>query len=36
MTFIRKVKVGRNTYLAEVKSIRNGDKVKQKFIRYVW
>ena len=35
MTFIRKVKVGDKTYLAEVKSIREGDKVRQQFIRYV-
>ena len=35
MTFIRKVKVGNKTYLAEVKSIREGDKVRQQFIRYV-
>lgn len=35
MTFIRKVKVGDKTYLAEVKSIRKGDKVRQQFIRYV-
>lgn len=35
MTFIRKVKVGDKTYLAEVKSIREGAKVRQQFIRYV-
>lgn len=35
MTFIRKVKVGNKTYLAEVKSIREGAKVRQQFIRYV-
>lgn len=35
MTFIRKLKVGDKTYLTEVKSVRKGDKVKQKFIRYV-
>jgi len=35
MTFIRKVKVGNKTYLAEVKSIRQGNKVRQEFIRYV-
>jgi len=35
MSYIRKVKVGNKTYLAEVKSIREGDKVRQQFIRYV-
>ena len=35
MTFIRKVKVGNKTYLAEVRSIREGAKVRQQFIRYV-
>ena len=35
MVFIRKVKVGNKTYLAEVKSVREGDKVRQEFIRYV-
>ena len=35
MTFIRKVKVGDKTYLAEVRSVREGDKVRQEFIRYV-
>jgi len=35
MSFIRKVKVGDKTYLAEVKSVREGDKVRQQFIRYV-
>lgn len=35
MVFIRKVKVGDKTYLAEVKSAREGDKVRQQFIRYV-
>lgn len=35
MTFIRKVKVGEKTYLTEVKSVRDGDKVKQEFIRYI-
>jgi len=35
MTFIRKVKVGDRTYLAEVRSIRDGNKVRQKFIRYM-
>ncbi len=35
MSFIRKIKVGRETYLAEVKSVRENGKVKQKFIRYL-
>lgn len=35
MTFIRKIKVGNCVYLAEVKSVREGKKVRQKFIRYV-
>lgn len=35
MVFIRKVKVGGKIYLAEVKSVRVGDKVKQEFIRYI-
>ena len=35
MTFIRKVKIGKKTYLAEVKSVRVGSKVKQEFIRYI-
>lgn len=35
MVFVRKVKAGNHTYLAEVKSVREGNKVKQKFIRYV-
>lgn len=35
MVFIRRVKVGKHTYLAEVKSVRENDKVRQKFIRYV-
>ena len=35
MTFIRKVKVGKRIYLAEVKSVRENGKVKQKFIRYL-
>jgi transposase len=35
MAFVRKIKKGDNIYLAEVKSIRDGSKVKQKFIRYV-
>lgn len=35
MAFIRKVKVGNKTYLAEVKSVRVGNKVRQDFIKYV-
>lgn len=35
MVFIRKIKVGKRTYLAEVKSVREGGKVRQKFIRYI-
>lgn len=35
MTFIKKIKRGKYVYLAEVKSVREGDKVKHKFIRYV-
>jgi transposase len=35
MTFIRKLKVGDKVYLAEVKSIRENGKVKQKFIKYL-
>lgn len=35
MTFIRKIKKGSRVYLAEVKSVREDGKVKQKFIRYV-
>lgn len=35
MTFLKKIKSGNHTYLAEVKSIRDGDKVRHKFIRYV-
>ena len=35
MTFIRKIKIGKRTYLAEVKSVRENGKVKQKFIRYL-
>ena len=35
MTFIRKVKVGKRIYLAEVKNMRENGKVKQKFIRYL-
>ena len=35
MSFIRKIKVGQKTYLAEVKSVRENGKVRQKFIRYL-
>jgi len=35
MTFIRKIRVGNHTYLAEVKSVREGKKIRQQFIRYV-
>ena len=35
MSFIRKIKIGKRTYLAEVKSIRKEGKVRQKFIRYI-
>ena len=35
MSFIRKIKVGEKIYLAEVKSVRENGKVKQKFIRYL-
>jgi transposase len=35
MSFIRKIKVGKYIYLAEVESIREGNKVRQKFIRYI-
>ena len=35
MTFIRKLKVGDKIYLAEVKSVRENGKVKQKFIKYL-
>ncbi len=35
MTFIRKKKVGNQTYLVEVKSFREHGKIKQKFIRYL-
>ncbi len=35
MTFIRKIKSKSGTYLAEVKSVRVGGKVKQHFIRYI-
>ncbi len=35
MSFIRQYKKGDKTYLAEVESVRVGNKVKQKFIRYI-
>ena len=35
MSFIRKIKKGNKTYLAEVESIRIKDKVVQRFIRYI-
>ena len=35
MSFIRKIKIRERIYLAEVKSVRENGKVKQKFIRYV-
>lgn len=35
MSFIRRYKKGGKTYLAEVESVRVGDKVKQRFIRYI-
>lgn len=35
MSFIRKIKIGERIYLAEVKSVRENGKVRQKFIRYV-
>jgi transposase len=35
MVFIRKVKVGKNVYLAEVENIRVNGKVKQNFIKYL-
>lgn len=35
MTFIKRIKRGKLTYLAEVKSVRDGDKVRHEFIRYV-
>lgn len=35
MAYIRRVKVGNRIYLAEVKSVRQGNKVRQQFIRYV-
>lgn len=35
MSFIRKIKIGEKIYLAEVKSVRENGKVRQKFIRYL-
>lgn len=35
MTFIRKIKKGKSTYLAEVQSYRDQGKVKQKVLRYL-
>lgn len=35
MSFIRKIKIGKRTYLAEVKSVRENGRVRQKFIRYI-
>lgn len=35
MVFIKRIKRGNHVYLAEVKSVRDGDKVKHEFIRYV-
>ncbi len=35
MVFIKRIKRGKYTYLAEVKSVRNGNKVRHEFIRYV-
>ena len=35
MSFIRKIKVKGRIYLAEVQNIREGNKIRQKFIRYV-
>ena len=35
MVFIKRIKRGDHVYLAEVKSVREGGKVKHKFIRYV-
>jgi len=35
MSFIRRIKKGNSIYLAEVESVRVGNKVKQKFIRYI-
>lgn len=35
MVFIKRIKQGKHTYLAEVKSVREGSRVRHKFIRYV-
>ena len=35
MVFIKRIKRGDHVYLAEVKSVRDGDKVRHEFIRYV-
>jgi transposase len=35
MSFIRRIKKGNAVYLAEVESVREGNKVKQKFLRYI-
>lgn len=35
MTFIKRIKRGNKVYLAEVKSVRNGNEVRHEFIRYV-
>ena len=35
MRFIRKIRLGKKIYLAEVKNVRENGKVKQKFIRYL-
>ncbi len=35
MVFIKKIKRGKHTYLAEVKSVRKGKKVRHQFIRYI-
>lgn len=35
MSFIRKVKVGKHTYLREVESVRKGNKIIQKYIKHI-
>ena len=35
MSFVRKIKIRGKIYLAEVQSIREGNKIRQKFIRYI-
>ena len=35
MTFIKRIKKGRHVYLAEVKSVRKGKRVRHEFIRYI-